>query len=126
MAKARVLLVEDEPDILDTVKAILEMHGYEVSLAENGVDGLNKIKTEKPDIVILDIALPDMGGFDVCRKAKLDKNCKNIPIVMFSSKFQPSDIKFANEMGANGYITKSADPEALISKIEELLKKNTK
>ena len=126
MAKARILLVEDEPDIAETVKAILKMHDYEVSVASDGVEGLNKARNEKPDIVILDIILPEMSGFDVCRKIKCDKKCRNILVIMFSSKFQPNDITFAKAMGADGYITKSAEPETLVSKINELLKNKTK
>ncbi len=123
MAKARVLLVEDEPDIAQTTKVILEMNGYEVIIATNGVDGLSKVGSEKPDIAILDISLPEMNGFDICRKIKCNKNYRKLPVIMFSSKFQPNDITFAKALGADEYITKSAEPEALISKIEELLKK---
>jgi len=123
MAKARVLLVEDEPDIAQTTKVILEMNGYEVIIATNGADGLSKVESEKPDIAILDISLPQMNGFDVCRKIKCNKKYQKLPVIMFSSKFQPNDITFAKALGADEYITKSAEPEALIGKIEELLKK---
>jgi DNA-binding response OmpR family regulator len=126
MAKARILLVEDEPDIADTVKAILMMHGYEVSVADNGLVGLNKAKNEKPDIIILDIILPGMSGFDVCRNIKCSKECEDIPVIMFSSKFQPNDIRLAKAVGAGGYITKSAEPDALVGKIKELLKTKAK
>ncbi len=122
MAKTKILLVEDEPDIAETTKAMLEMNGYEVSVAGNGEDGLIKAENEKPDIAILDIMLPGMNGFDVCRKIKYDKKYGKIPVIMFSSKFQPNDITFAKAVGADGYITKSTEPKALISKIDELLK----
>ncbi len=123
MAKARILLVEDEPDLAETTKIMLEMGGYEVIVAANGMDGLSKIESEKPDVAILDISLPEMNGFDICRKIKCNKHYRHIPVIMFSFKFQPNDITFAKALGADEYITKSAEPEILIRKIEELLKR---
>ena len=123
MAKTKILLVEDEPDIAETTKVILEMADYEVSVACDGAEGLAKVDSEKPDIIILDIMLPKIDGYDVCRKIKSEKKYAHIPVVMLSFKFQPNDITFAKAVGADGYITKSAEPQALLDKISELLKK---
>ncbi|MFA5500558.1 MAG: response regulator, partial [Candidatus Omnitrophota bacterium] len=87
-------------------------------------EALEKVKESKPDMIILDIMMPKINGFDVCRKLKLDQNYKDIPIIMLTAKFQASDVKFGAAMGADAYITKPFEPGVLLDKVHELLKKD--
>jgi DNA-binding response OmpR family regulator len=122
MAKKRVLVIDDEHDFVEILRVILEDKNYEVTVAYDGEEGLEKAEREKPDLIILDINMPKIKGFDVCRKLKIDKNFKDIPIIMLSAAFQPSDIKFAVAMGADAYLTKGSENHVLLEKIQELLK----
>jgi DNA-binding response OmpR family regulator len=123
MAKKKILLVDDEVDFVEVVRVRLEDSGYEVLVAYDGEEGLERAEREEPDLIILDIMLPKISGFDVCRKLKIDENFKDIPIVMLTAKFQPNDIKFGEAMGADAYITKPFEPQVLLGKIRELLNK---
>lgn len=123
MATKKILLVDDEPDFVDVLRTRLEAHKYKVIPAYDGEEALEKTREEKPDLIILDIILPKINGFDVCRKLKIDDNYKDIPIIMLTAKFQKSDIEFGKAMGAEAYMTKPFEPQALLEKIQELLKK---
>lgn len=122
MASKKVLLVDDEVDFVDIVRTRLEANNFEVSVAYDGEEALEKVKEDRPDLIILDIMMPKINGFDVCRKLKTDQNYKDIPIIMLTAKFQANDIKFATAMGANAYITKPFEPQALLEEMRALLK----
>ena len=122
MAKNKILLLEDDSYMVKAITIRLEANDFEVVAALDGEEGLAKSRSEKPDLIILDVMLPKMDGFDICRKLKIDKQYKDIPIIMLTAKFQPSDIRFGKEMGADAYMTKPFDSQALLAKIEELLK----
>jgi DNA-binding response OmpR family regulator len=117
----KILLVEDDPDILRTVTVFLEREGFEILTSLNGIDGLHKARTEKPDLIILDIMLPGLDGYKICRMLKFDVNYKRIPIVVFTARAQKSDEALGKEVGADAYITKPFEPQALIEKIKGLL-----
>ncbi|NQT47138.1 MAG: response regulator [Candidatus Omnitrophica bacterium] len=121
MAKKRILLVDDEKDLIETLAFRLEANEYEVLKAYDGQEGLDKARKEKPDLIILDLMLPKMDGYKVCRMLKFDEKYKQIPIIMFTARAQDSDKKMGEEVGADGYITKPFDPKALLDKIKELL-----
>jgi len=121
--KKRVLLVDDESDFVEVLRVRLEDSNYEVIVAYDGEEGLERAEREEPDLIILDIMLPKISGFDLCRKLKIDDNFKNIPIIMLTAKFQPNDVKFGMAMGADAYITKPFEPQVLIEKMRELLGK---
>lgn len=123
MAKKRVLLVDDEKDFVEVVTTRLESNNYEVISAYDGEEALQKVADSRPDLIILDIMLPKISGFDVCRKLKNDQAYKHIPIIMLTAKFQPNDINFGKAMGAEAYITKPFEPQVLVDKMRELLKK---
>ena len=123
MAKKRILLVEDEKDMIYAVTMQLEANGYEVIVACDGQVALQKARREKPDLIILDIMLPKLDGFKVCRMLKFDEKYKDIPVIMFTAKVLDSDKKMGKEVGADVYITKPFEPEVLLSKIRELLEK---
>jgi DNA-binding response OmpR family regulator len=124
MAGKKVLLVDDEVDFVDVVRTRLEANNFEVVTAYDGEEALEKVKEKMPDIIILDIMMPKISGFDVCRKLKSDQNYKEIPIIMLTARFQVNDIKLGAAMGANAYITKPFEPQVLLEKMQELLQKN--
>lgn len=122
MDKKRLLLVDDEKDLVETVKFRLEANNYEVLTADDGSEGLDKAKKEKPDLIILDLMLPKMDGYKVCGLLKADVRYNKIPIILFTARAQEEDIKLCKEVGAEAYITKPFEPQVLLSKIKELLK----
>ena len=121
--RKRILLIDDEVDFVDVLRVRLENSNYEVIVAYDGEEGLEKAEREEPDLIILDIVLPKISGFDVCRKLKIDENLKNTPIIMLTAKFQANDIKFGVAMGADAYIAKPFEPQVLMGKMRELLDK---
>ena len=125
MAK-KILLVDDEPDIVSMVKMCLEANGYEVIVATDGSMAYEKVKSGSPDLIILDLMLPKVDGYKICRMLKFDETYKNIPIILFSARAQETDIKLGKEVGANAYITKPFESEVLLNKIKELLEGHEK
>jgi len=123
MDKKRILIVDDEEDILKVLKLRLEANNYEVLISTDGQDGLNKARSEKPNLVILDLMLPKLDGYKVCRMLKFDEKYKVIPVIMFTAKAQKKDEELGMEMGADAYITKPFEPDVLLEKIKELLDK---
>lgn len=121
--KKRILIVDDEPDMMEAIKFRLEESKYEVLMATDGEEGLKRAREEKPDLIILDLIIPKVNGYDICRKLKLDEKYKGIPIVMFTARHQPDDIRFGFAQGADAYVVKPFDPKILMGKISELLKK---
>jgi len=123
MAKAKLLIVDDEKDLVETLTFRLQANDYEVIKAFDGREGLDKAKKEKPDLIILDIMLPKMDGYKVCGLLKADARYSKIPIIMFTARAQGSDKKIGEDVGANAYITKPFDSQVLLSKITELIAK---
>jgi DNA-binding response OmpR family regulator len=120
MAK-RILIVDDEKDLVDILKARLEIEGYEVLTAYDGQEGLEKAQEEKPDLILLDIMMPKMNGYQVCRLLKFDDEYKRIPIVIITARGQEQDKSTGEEVGANEYITKPFENGVLLAKIKELI-----
>ena len=123
MDKKRILIVDDEEDILKVLRFRLEANNYEVLSASDGQEGLNKARSEKPDLIILDLMLPKLDGYKVCRMLKFDENYKAIPIIIFTARAQKKDEELGMEMGADAYIAKPFEPEVLLGKMKELLEK---
>lgn len=121
MAK-RILITEDSPTILAIVAETLQGAGFEVIAASDGQDALAKARKENPDLIILDLMLPKLDGYKVCRMLKFDEKYKQIPVIIFTARGEDSDKKLGQEVGADAYITKPFDPEVLLAKIKELLK----
>lgn len=117
----KILLVDDEEDILALVKVRLEANNYEVITAKDGEEGLNLARSIKPDLIVLDLMLPRIDGYKVCRILKFDSRYKDIPIILFTARSKQEDKKTGFTTGADAYITKPFEPKALLSKIEELL-----
>jgi len=120
----KILIVDDEEDIAFSVARRLTASGYEAICAEDGVEGLRRAQTESPDLIILDLMLPKMDGYKVCRLLKFDQRYKRIPIIMLSARSQEADIALGRETGAERYMTKPFDSGELLAKIAELLAAN--
>ncbi len=120
----KILLVDDEKDLVKTVTFRLKNGGYEVIAAYDGQEALQKARKENPDLIILDLMLPKMDGHKVCALLKGDARYNKIPIIMFTAKAQEEDMKLAKEVGADAYITKPFEPQVLLAKIQELLKRD--
>lgn len=117
--KKKVLVVDDEPDTLELVKLVLESGGFEAVLANNGIEAFTQIENEKPDLVLLDIMMPDMDGWDVFRKIR-ERN-SNIPIAILTAKAQNIDkLLGLHVLKADDYITKPFGKNELISKVRKM------
>lgn len=123
MAGEKILVVDDSPTILEVVKQVLQSEGYEVETAATGIEGLNKARSVKPDLIILDILLPGMQGYQVCRLLKFDQQYKDTPILMYSSRDDQQDISTGMSQGADGYLVKPVEPDVLLETIRTLLNK---
>ena len=122
---AKILLVDDEQDIIKTVGFRLRSVGYEVITASDGMEGLDKARKEKPDLIILDLMLPKIDGYKVCALLKKDDRYAKIPIILFTAKAGDVDKKIGLELGADAYVMKPFEPPELINTIEDLLRKKT-
>jgi two-component system phosphate regulon response regulator PhoB len=118
-----VLVVEDEQDLLDLLRYNLARDGYRVLTAESGETGLRLARTERPDLVLLDLMLPGMDGLEVCRALKGGKDTADLPIVMLTAKGEESDIVAGLELGADDYITKPFSPRVLIARLKAVLRR---
>jgi DNA-binding response OmpR family regulator len=107
---------------VETIRFSLELEGYNVLVASNGEEGLNLARQEKPDLILLDLMLPKLDGYKVCRLLKFDERYKHIPILMLTAKTQEKDKILGKETGANEYITKPFDMDELMAKIKSYLK----
>ncbi len=120
-AKKRILLVEDESDFRLAVGMRLRAAGYEVLEADNGADGLSMARSEMPDLIVLDLMLPKMDGYKVCRFLKFDEKYRHIPIIMLTARVQLADSEMGSAVGADAYFTKPYQPQELIDTIARLL-----
>jgi CheY-like chemotaxis protein len=118
---ARILLIEDEPDIRYLTRAVLEKAGHTVLEAEDGEDGLRKLKMSRPDLILLDIMLPGMDGWEVCQKIKNDENLKDIPIAIITVKGKDEDVLESIQCDADMHIVKPFQKAWLLETVEALL-----
>jgi len=126
MSRERILLVDDEEDILNLVKYNLERDGYKVETVTTGEAAVRAARENVPDLILLDLMLPGMDGFDVCRILKNDKNVMKTQIVMLTAKGEDSDIVAGLELGADDYITKPFSPRVLIARVKAVLRRDSK
>ena len=112
--KKRILVVDDNAQLVDLLRIRLEHSGFEVLTAFDGREGLEKARNDTPDLIILDVMLPKMNGYKVCRLLKFDQKYKHIPIVMLSSRAKESDAAVGIQTGANEYVFKPYDQKKLI------------
>lgn len=122
--KKKILIVDDEEDIVNLLKIRLASKGFEVVAALNGKEALDKTKSERPDLLVLDVMMPPPNGFQVCHNLKNDPEFRNMPIILLTAKTTESDKFWGMESGADAYIPKPYNAEDLLEKINTLLKKN--
>ena len=122
---SKILIVEDEPDIRDTLNYNFEKEGFKVLSSPDGKSALKLLENNKPDIVILDLMLPDMSGLDLCRQIKNDKKLSNTSIIMLTAKSEEIDRIVGFELGADDYVTKPFSVRELILRVKVLIKKHT-
>jgi len=121
MISKRILVVDDEEDIVALVRIRLEAEGYEVLVASDGQQALDTARKEMPNLIILDLMLPKIDGYKVCRMLKFDERYKKIPIILFTARSQSSDKDLGMEVGADAYLTKPFDSKVLLDSIKRLL-----
>jgi len=125
MQPKKILIVDDEVDLVETLRFPLEMEGFNVLASYNGEDALNQARKENPDLILLDLMLPKLDGYKVCRLLKFDEKYKHIPILMLTAKTQEKDKLLGKETGADEYITKPFDIEEVMKKIKSYLKNSS-
>ena len=126
MAKEKILVVDDEEDILELLKFNLSREGYQVSCAASGEEALSQVRSKTPDLMVLDLMLPGIDGLEVAKSLKQDPETKNIPIVMLTAKGEEADIVTGLELGADDYITKPFSPRILVARVRAVLRRKTK
>lgn len=126
MSREHVLIIEDETDIQELIQFNLEKEEYRVTSTLTGEEGISQVKASPPDLILLDLMLPGIDGFEVCRRLKSDTETQKIPIVMITAKGEESDIVSGLELGADDYITKPFKPRILVARIRSVLRRTSK
>ena len=122
--KRRVLCIEDEPEMIDLIRLILERKGFEVMGAVGGQEGLDTVRREKPDLVLLDLMMPDVDGWEVYRQMKADDELKSIPVVVVTAKAQSIDKVLGLHIAkVDDYVTKPFGPTDLLDAVDKVFKK---
>jgi CheY-like chemotaxis protein len=122
----RIVIAEDEPDIRDLITFTLRFAGFEVTAGSNGEEGYELAKREKPDIIMMDVRMPKMTGYEACRKIKADPEIADIPFVFLSAKGQESEIETGIAAGAVEYMLKPFAPDQLVTRLKEILAQHGK
>jgi two-component system alkaline phosphatase synthesis response regulator PhoP len=122
--KKSVLLVEDDPDIVRLVTHYLEKDGFQVQAASTGPQGLGAVRKRKPDAVILDLMLPDMDGYEVCKRLRADPSTATVPIMMLTAKGDETARVVGLEIGADDYVTKPFSPKEVVARLRALLRRS--
>lgn len=117
----RILAIEDHPGNLRLIKYTLEQEGYKVLTATNGLAGIKKAQNEKPDLIVLDVMLPGIDGFEICHRLRATPETAQLPILMLSALTREIDEATGLKVGADAYITKPADPSQIVNRVESLL-----
>jgi len=121
MAPATVLVVDDDPVILKLLEVNFEMEGFEVVRAADGFEGLERARAVRPDIVVLDVMMPRMTGYEVAKALREDEDTAHIPIIFVTARAQSTDVERGMELGVDDYVTKPFDPLDLIARVNALL-----
>jgi DNA-binding response OmpR family regulator len=117
----KILVVEDDMNALRLVTYALEQEGYETVTAKDGLEGLRQARDESPDLIILDVMLPGLDGYEVCHELRQQPETSIVPILMTSVKARPEDINIGLRLGADDYLMKPVDPEIILDRVKDLL-----
>jgi DNA-binding response OmpR family regulator len=123
MINARILVVDDDQVIQQLLKVNLELEGYAVDVAEDGEEALELFDERRPNLVLLDIMMPRLDGWEVCRRLKEGEDSADVPIVLLSARAQEADVQRGTEMGVAAYVTKPFDPIQLLDLVADILAK---
>lgn len=123
MQGKKLLLIDDEPAIQTLVRLVMEADGWQVLVASEGARGLTLAREEQPDVILLDVALPDVSGLEICRQLKADPATSSVPVAMLTAMAQETDRRAAMALGADDYVTKPWRPVALIARVAGLMEK---
>jgi DNA-binding response OmpR family regulator len=123
LKQKHIVVIEDEKDILEILEYNLKREGFRVSISSDGKSGLNMVLQNKPDLVLLDIMLPELDGLDICQRLKNDPSTHTIPIIMVTAKEEESDVVLGLGLGADDYITKPFSPKELIARVKALFRR---
>jgi two-component system phosphate regulon response regulator PhoB len=118
MAKQHILVVDDEDDLLELIRYNLSKEGYRVTCVGNGEDALRLARKITPDLLVLDVLLPQVDGLEVCKQLKADSATRHIPIIMLTAKTEEADVVAGLELGADDYVTKPFSPRVLLARIK--------
>lgn len=118
----RILIVDDEPNIVVPLEFLMKREGYEVTIAADGKAALEAVERGAPDLVILDVMLPRMNGFEVCRQLRADPRWRGLKILMLTAKGRESEMQKGLELGADAYVTKPFSTRDLVARIRALLR----
>jgi len=124
MTTSKILVVDDEEDILELIRYNLEKDGYQVFTAQTGETALETVKSEIPDLVLLDLMLPGVDGIEVCRQINSNSATRHIPVIMLTAKSEQMDVVIGLEIGADDYITKPFSPRVLLARVKAMLRRN--
>ena len=123
MSRGKVLVVDDEEYIQHILNFSFGAEGYDVVTAADGEEGIKKAKSEKPDIIVLDIMMPKMDGYEACKRLKTDPSTKSIPVILLTAKGREVDRKLGSQAGADDYVVKPFSPGRLIERVEGMMKR---
>ncbi len=118
---AKILVVDDSPTMLSGTTKILQSAGHDVIQAESGAIGIEKATSDNPDLILMDVVMPDLNGFQATRKLTTTPATEHIPVIMLTTKDQETDKVWAQRQGARGYVVKPPNPKELLSEIDKLL-----
>jgi two-component system phosphate regulon response regulator PhoB len=119
----RILVVDDEPDLLELVRVNLTQAGYDVETADTGRGGLDRARRSRPDLLVLDVMLPDLSGTEVCRQIRSDRELHDVPVLMLTAKSEEVDRVVGLELGADDYVTKPFSPRELTLRVGAILRR---
>ena len=120
-SKSKILIIDDDPDVLETMTAILETRDYQVLTALSGLEGISKAGKEKPDLIIMDVLMPEVDGFATCKMIKENKEIKNIPVILLTGTGMVGDLEKGFAAGAIDFMIKPIDWDKLFLKIKKLI-----
>jgi len=121
----KVLVVEDEADVAEMIRYNLGREGYEVRLAATGTDALRQVKEVRPDLILLDIMVPHLNGWEICRRLRQDRETQAIPVIMVTGRVEEGDKVLGFEMGADDYVTKPFSPRELLARVRAVLRRGS-
>lgn len=121
----RILAVDDEPNIVRLIQVNLMRQGYEVETANNGVEALAKIRANRPDLLVSDVMMPEMGGFELLKNIRMDAALESLPVIMLTAKTQDRDVMEGYSHGADMYLTKPFNPAELLQFVKRILQQGS-